>query len=170
MVTSESPRRRRLETPKQNTEGRTGCIITGAVLGIIFGATFAFYGLPPILRSIYGEENVAVGQAYEGDGKTIQVEYVEAEPGQVSVGLTVLITKSWPVNNSHFTLELSDRDDWVQARPPAADRPETGLGFRTGQQREVVLVFDVNLGDGRPEALHVSEPRIRFALPPPEEP
>lgn len=169
-MTSESPRRRRLETPRQNTEGRSGCIITGAVLGIIFGATFAFYGLPPILRSIYGEENVAAGEAYEDSSRTIQVEYVQSEPGQVSVGLRVLVTGSWPVNNSSFTLELSDREEWVQAKPPTPARPETSLGFRNGEERQVVLVFDVNPGDGDPEALHVSEPRIRFALPPPEEP
>ncbi len=169
-MTSESPRRRRLETRKQNTEGRNGCIITGAVLGIIFGATFAFYGLPPILRSIYGEEKVAVSQAYEDGGKTIRVEYVHVEPERVSIGLRVLVTESWPVNNSTFSLELSERDDWVQARPPAADRPETSLGFRAGQEREVVLVFDVAEADGDPAALHVAGPRIRFALPPPEAP
>jgi hypothetical protein len=169
-VTSESPRRRPLESRKQNTEGRNGCIITGAVLGIIFGATFAFYGLPPILRSIYGEEKVAVGQAYDDGSKTIQVEYVRVEPERVSVGLRVLITESWPVNNSTFSLELSERDEWVQARPPAADRPETSLGLRIGEEREVVLVFDVAPGDGDPDALHVSGPRIRFALPPPEAP
>jgi hypothetical protein len=167
---SPPPARRRLESPKPNTEGRTGCIITGAVLGIIFGATFAFYGLPPILRSIYGEEKVAAGEVYRGDGREMHVEFVLIEPPGVTVGLSVLTNKTWRVTTSDFTLELADRDDWVEARPPDPGRPETQLNFRLGQRQEVVLVFETDPGDGVPEALHVSDPRIRLALPPPEKP
>ncbi|MEO6398546.1 MAG: hypothetical protein ABIP13_08770, partial [Tepidiformaceae bacterium] len=55
-VANPASARRRLESaPDPETKGRKGCLIWGAVLGIVVGATFAFYALPPILRHFYGE-------------------------------------------------------------------------------------------------------------------
>src|SRR5262245_854065 len=82
--------RRRLQSGENpDTKGRSGCLITGAVLGIIFGLTFAFYGLPPILRHYYGEKHVAAGQAYTSGGRSINV--VTSASGSEPAGITVRV-------------------------------------------------------------------------------
>ena len=74
--------RRRLQSANpQDTKGRGGCLVTGAILGIIFGLTFAFYGLPPILRHYYGEEKIEAGQAYVDGERRLQVTVESRCPG-----------------------------------------------------------------------------------------
>jgi hypothetical protein len=66
-MTGEPRVRRRVEEPGPDTTGRTGCIAVGAVLGIVAGALFTFFGLPPILHHFLGETHIGVGETYEGD-------------------------------------------------------------------------------------------------------
>src|SRR6185312_12330917 len=58
----------------ESREGRTGCLIIGAVLGIAIGALFTFFALPPLLNHYFGEQHIGVGGTYEGGGKTVQVD------------------------------------------------------------------------------------------------
>lgn len=159
-------RRQRLDAGEKQREPRAGCLITGAVLGIIVGATFAFYGLPPILRSIYGEKAVAPGEVYTGDAKEIRVVSVEA--GEITaVTLSIRTNKSWAPDLNDIRLEIAGQDDWLHPLPPEAGLPATAPGFTLGQERELLLRYEIPPGiDGTPVALHLAEPRIRFELGP----
>lgn len=142
-------------------------MLIGAVLGVIVGASFAFYGLPPILRSIYGETKVAAGGAYTGDAKEVRIERVEQQDGVVRVTLSARTNKTWAPRAGQFALELAGGGDWIEAEPPDEAEPATSLEFELGERRELVLVFRVPPGrEGEPEALHLSTPRVRFALAP----
>ncbi len=161
-----SPPRRRLETyTPEDTRGRWGCIGVGAVLGIVIGAMFAFYGLPPILRSIYGEAEVGPGESYSGDAKEIRVATVQHSGSEVRVTLQARTNKTWRPEAFDFSLELSTGGDWLEAQPPSADDPATALSFELGVRREIALVFVLPPGRaGDPKALHLSSPRVRFDL------
>ncbi len=168
--------RRRIEDPSAKAkEGRGGCLITGAVLGIIVGATFAFYGLPPILRHYYGEEKVAAGETYEGDGKVIRVDRVDHiwddtpdDPwgSVVIVILTLTANKTWAMQPEEWRLEVEGVDDWIPARPPRVAPPED-FGIELGVERQLVLRFHLPEGaEAKPLALHLATPRVKFALLP----
>lgn len=176
-----APRRRRLEpAPGEAPSGRKGCIVLGAVLGVVVGGTFAFYGLPPILRSIYGEKHVAAGATYRGDAKELRITAVDAgsdrrgqssdprfpadEPS-ISVELAVRTDKTWRPEIGDFRLELTTGGEWVHARAPVAGVPETALDFALSEPRTLLLRFPIPARvDARPKALHLESPRVRFAL------
>ena len=174
---SPPPTRRRVQAspPKTETEGRTGCLITGALLGIIVGATFAFYGLPPILKHFYGEQHVAAGQPYSGDAKTIRVASagIQTEAGDGGtvfvVELAVETNKTWTLNASDVTLQFPGGGDWQKAESiGSADGLHPGPAFAF---RPVDLATEVRLrvvfkpgNAGVPTYLHLADPLIRFAL------
>lgn len=170
--------RRRLEDPgAKKTEGRFGCLLTGAILGIIFGATFAFYGLPPILRAIYGEEHIGLGETYSGDGKSLRVESLRT-PGDgsdtsaqaiVHVFLSVRTNKTWNPQIDDFQLELSSGGDWIEPLPSVPAVVESSLLFPLGEERLLLLRFRLPEANAEPYRLHLAEPRVRFDLPPVED-
>ena len=160
------------------SQGRSGCLITGAVLGIIVGATFAFYGLPPILRHFYGEKHVAANAQYVGDAKTIRVSRIDITPdpaaglpGEMAdkwyVTLVVTTNKTWAPVPSNFQLELTGLGDWVDAAAMAVDASGTGGGIALGEEVHIFLTFPMSLSkpEANPRYLHLSDPRVRFALP-----
>lgn len=174
-----SATRRRVQAspPKAESEGRAGCLITGALLGIIVGATFAFYGLPPILKHFYGEQHVPAGQAYTGDAKTIRVTSagIQAPTGEVGpmmvVELAVETNKTWTLNASDVTLQFPGGGDWQKAESIAsADGLTSGPAFEfrpADLATEVRLrVFFKPTHAGAPTYLHLADPLIRFALDP----
>lgn len=166
-------RRRVLAGPGEGRQGRSGCLVTGAVLGVVVGAIFAFYGLPPILRAVYGETRVAAGATYEGDGKAIRVESVRRsiEPQVVSlfsewvVTLTVTTGQAWEPEPADWRLEVPGVDEWLAARDPGGG-PEQSLRFAAGAERTLVLRFPRGdrQGGAPPKALHLGDPRVRFDL------
>jgi len=160
-----APQRRRLEPAAEETSGRSGCVVLGAILGIIVGAVFAFYGLPPILRSMYGETRIAVGGTYTGDAKEIRVELIETGGGQVRLTVSVLTNKTWEPKPADFRLELSSGGDRIKAAVPEPNIPETSFDFGLGVGRTLVLVFPLPAGSvGGPRALHLADPPVRIAL------
>lgn len=183
-MTQTPPVRRQLEQPSAEKQGRPGCLITGAVLGIIVGATFAFYGLPPILRYYYGEKTVAVGETYSGDAKTLRV--VEAvrvaiDPGDGSVlpwfvTVEVLTNKTWRPEADDFSLEVDGVDEWVVADEVSllngAGDPSDAGAIPLGKPALVMVRFEPPAGAKIEDAthLHLSEPRLKFELPVPAGP
>jgi hypothetical protein len=140
--------------------------VLGAVLGVIVGIMFALYGLPPILRSIYGEKSVADGATFEGDGRVILVVAVERipEPDLFLVSLDITSNKTWEVGPDSFQLEISTQDDWIPALP-ADSRLETSFDFVLGEQRTLLLRFEAPARlDARPVELHITDPRVKFEL------
>ncbi len=128
---------------------------------------FALYGLPPILRSIYGEKVVAAGETYEGDGRVIRVVSVEraSDPERYLVTLDVTTNKTWDLQPDDFNLEISTQKDWIPALPPDASDPDTSLDFTLGQERTLLLVFEApQRVDAKPERLHLEHPRLKFDL------
>lgn len=158
-------------------ESRSGCLIWGAVLGVVVGGMFAAYGLKPILRHYYGEQRVAVGQAYEGDAKVIRVvkagttpcgDYQPPPNGRddcYEITLEVTTNKTWAPAVSAFSVEFSGVKDWVEAHL-ASPSTEGVPPFPLAEQRTIFLRFrrPVTVG-AEPEYLHIAEPRVRIALP-----
>ena len=192
VTASPPPRRRVLEPAQAQGEKRSGCIMLGAVLGVLVGATFAFYGLPPILRHFYGEQRVAAGQERTAEGKTFRVLAVYAGFDPICVGtnvagspcrdvvqvsLTVAAAAAWAPAPADFQLELRDVDDWIPAvsLPPGVVMEPPGeefsFAFQAGANRPLVLRFPVPEGltgaAVTPRALHLASPRLKFELPEP---
>lgn len=175
--------RRRLESGgAADTKGRSGCLITGAILGIIVGATFAFYGLPPILKHFYGEQHIASGATYEGDGKVIRVETLNPNPSAASPGngaqqgwiaqLDVIINKTWDAKASDFSIEFAEGGDWLEATAIGLDQADapnltaTSIMFdvpKLAEPHKLQLVFPAH--SGKPKYLHLANPRVRWELP-----
>jgi hypothetical protein len=179
---SPPPTRRRVQAspPKTETEGRAGCLITGALLGIIVGATFAFYGLPPILKHFYGEQHVAAGQPYTGDAKTLRVVSagVQTQGGGGTlfvVELAVETNKTWTLKASDVSLQFPGGGDWQEAESIAsADglHPGPVFEFRPADLATEVrlrVLFKPGAADA-PTYLHLADPLIRFALAPADAP
>ena len=170
--------RRRIPHESDNPrENRSGCLIWGAVLGVIVGGMFAAYGLKPILRHYYGEQRIALGQTFEGDARTIRVVHAGTERPEAFqhpagarddgyyVTLKITTNKTWSPAITSFAVEFSGVDDWVEA---GAAVPSTGasIPFPLGEQRTIYLRFarPVIVG-AEPEYLHIASPRVRFELP-----
>lgn len=174
--------RRRLESGKsEDAKGRSGCLITGAILGIVVGATFAFYGLPPILRHFYGEQHIAAGATYEGDGKVMRVEGLAPNASGASAGnggqgwaaqMDVTINKTWGAKASDFSIEFAEGGDWLEATGIGLDEADlasvtaTSIVFdvpKLAEPHKLQLVFPAH--EGKPKYLHLANPRVRWELP-----
>jgi hypothetical protein len=176
---SPPPTRRRLASSVDaKSEGRSGCLISGAVLGIIVGATFAFYGLPPILRHYYGEKHIAAGAQYVGDAKTVSVARVDITPDPASgppgemqgmwfVTVVVTTNKTWSPVPADFEMELTGLSDWVEATAMAVDKSGPGGGIALGDEVRIFLTFPMSASkpEANPRYLHISDPRVRLTLP-----
>lgn len=178
MTEPTGPARRRLEAPPNpNTEGRKGCLIWGAVLGVIVGATFAFYGLPPILKHYYGETKVAADEFYKGDAKLIRVLRVESvrpglpdgstDTGPLSyyVTLSIMSAKTWAPAVSDFSLEFTSGGDWVEGVAYNGANADGSIPLTLGDEAEVTIRFPRPIeASAAPRYLHLAEPRVRFSL------
>ncbi len=177
---TQQPPRRRLEQPSAEKERRTGCLVTGAVLGVLVGIMVGIYALPPILRNIYGETKVAADEFYRGDARIIRVSSAgrasgplgEPSPGMrredYFVELTIRSNKTWSLLVTDFTLELEGVKDWVKAAEATTDGAP-GLTIPLGEEVTVQLHFIVEVPRDSTatllaEALHLADPRVRFAL------
>jgi hypothetical protein len=177
---TQQPPRRRLEQPSAEKERRTGCLVTGAILGVLVGIMVGLYALPPILRDIYGETKVAADEFYRGDARLIRVDSAgrasdplgDPSPGMrredFFVELTVRSNKTWSLVVTDFTLELEGVEDWVKASE-ATTNGQAGLVIPLAEEVKVQLHFVVEVPRESTatllaEALHLANPRVRFAL------
>jgi hypothetical protein len=174
--------RRRLETAEDSGAGiGRGCLIWGGVLGVVVGAAFAFYGLKPILKHFYGEKTVAWSTTYTGGGKQLAVTGVthsgsggdaackpgDADPASVTcVAMKVVSNKGWDgLNASDFTLQVADQHDWLKATSIAGHGAEA-VHVTANTPSTVVVHFPATVGRAavQPDYLHLTSPRLRFAL------
>lgn len=138
----------------------------GAVLGIIAGIMIALYALPPILRSIYGEQTVSAGSVYEAEGKRIEVVAVAREGDTFEARLMVRSSQTWDIDQDDWQLEVSTADDWIRAMPADPALPDTTFAFELGEERVLLLRFPApGRVDARAVALHLASPRLKFELP-----
>lgn len=161
-----APQRRRLATEEKRSLP-VGCMAWGGVLGILVGIMFALYAMPPILRSIYGPEEVAFEQTYSADAKQATVTDIVREGDLVLVTLDFRTNKTFDTTAEDWKLEVATQDDWLEALPPDPALPDTSLDFELGRARTLVLRFPApERTDAEPVALHLADPRVRFALQP----
>ena len=145
---------------------------------MVVGATFAFYGLPPILRHFYGETKVAADEFYEGDAKIIRVLRVESVrpdlpdgpsdsvPLSYYVTVSVVAAKTWAPKASDFSLELSGGGDWVSGVAYKGANPDGAISLKLLEEAEVTIRFPRPIEASTvPRYLHLASPRVRFALP-----
>lgn len=170
-------RRRLKETEPSEPAGR-GCLVAGAILGVVAGVVLGLLGLPPLLNALFGGEPVAFDETYEGDGRVISILSLERGPdvlrglpggetAGVAIRLSVTARRTWEVEPRFFQLELTSGGRWIDAAAPVEAIPETSLEFVLGQTRELLLQFPVPPGrEGEPKYLHLSDPNIKFELTP----
>lgn len=146
------------------------------ILGIVLGV----FILPRVLDSFLAGEEVAAGGTYSGDARIISVNSVRRgsdaitlEDGSTTEGtrieLNVTSRKTWLIEPEFFQLELSERDNWVEAAEAVSSLPDTSLDFALGESRTLILQFEHELADGAPVFLHLSDPSISLKLDPPPE-
>ncbi len=177
---TQEPVRRRLEQPSEEARKRSGCLVWGAVLGVLAGLMVGIYALPPILKHYYGETEVAADEFYRGDGKAIRVAEVGrasdplGEPSagmrreDIFVAILVVSEDEWRPNVTDFSLELKEVDDWEQAAE-ATTNGAPGIAVAAGVETRVELHFIIEVPrdtveNVTPEALHLSDPRVRWAI------
>jgi hypothetical protein len=152
----------------------------GGVLGVLVGIMVGVYALPPILRHYYGEEKVAAGESYRGEGKVIRIDAIgqasdplgEAAPGMrrfdFFVSVVILTEDEWRPPLTHFAAEFKEIEDWQEA-DLASSGDEQSILVLAREESEIELHFVVELPLDEAEqltleALHLSDPRVRFDI------
>ena len=175
-------RRRVLNEGPDERQGLPRWLLWGAVLGVLAGIMLGVYALPPILRHYYGEKHIAADEFYEGGGKLIRVDSLgqASEPlGAAAAGnrredffaSVVVVTKdAWSPKATDFSVQFEGVHDWVVAKDGTIDGQPLGT-IPPGVETKVALHFVVELpAEGFPAlkavALHLSDPRVRFAVAP----
>ena len=177
------PVRRQLEQPSDEKTRRTGCLMWGGVLGVLVGIMVGIYALPPILKHYFGETVVAHDGTYIGGGRELRLDGVilttpEGEPGpgmRIEAFEAIVIgvaEEDWIIPRDHFTLEFEELDDWQPAIALNAQTGLTELHFSAGVVAQFGLRFEVEVpadqaGSLTVEALHLSDPRVKFEVAPP---
>lgn len=177
------PARRRIEQPTEDQAKRSGCLLWGGVLGVLVGIMVGIYALPPILKHYYGETVVAPQEFYRGEGKAIRLVSVTSIPvsgGEVRAGMQRedfevavigVVQEEWRPAITDWTLEFEELEEWQKATGLLDDTPD-GFVFRAGSENEYRIHFTVWYPEGEaesltPEALHLSDPRVKFEIAPP---
>jgi len=159
------------DEPAESPNLRRGCVVTGAVLGILVGALVAFFVVPPLFDHYFGTADVEFGKRYERDGRAITVmsvdEYIAGRDDQtrhVSVVLKVEPGDQWSPDVGGFRLHLQD-GLIVQPLTPEAKAPATFPDFN-GEARPFALVYSVPESDAAPDYIEVPGFRAHFHLQP----
>lgn len=155
-----------------DTQGRRGCLLIGAALGIVAGVLIAFFVLPPVFGHFFGTADIELGKTYAGDGKVIRIVNAERQPGPDGqlypgvfvVRLEVMTNKTWAPVGADFQLEMSGIDG---RRYPASSNPALGGVLPLGNRIGLVLTFaGTERRDVLPLKLHLRSPEVRFHLQP----
>jgi hypothetical protein len=83
------------------------------------------------------------------------------------VTLRITTNKTWTPLPADFQLQFEGVSDWVEAAALAVDHSSATGGLALGEEVQVFLTFPLPASrpDAKPLYLHVSSPRVRFALP-----
>ena len=86
----------------------------------------------------------------------------------VFVELTIRSNKTWDVELASFTLEVAGIEDWIKPAG-ATTGGQPGLTIPLAEEVRVQFHFIVEVPEGDDasllaEALHLANPRVRFAL------
>jgi hypothetical protein len=175
------PVRRRIEQPSAEKAKRSGCLMWGAVLGVLVGIMVGVYALPPILKHYYGEKTVEPGETYgESAGTRITLASIgqASEPlGEASPGMrrfdyfgsvTATFSNNRELKADDFSLELNEVGKWQRA-VSLDDEPTLYIPEFTETIFAIHFIVEVPEGDAgklTPHALHLSDPRVKFEIAP----
>lgn len=181
IVTQQKQRRRLESADESSTRIGRGCLIWGGVLGVVVGGMFAAYGLKPILKHFYGEKTVAWSTTYTGGGKQLSIVHVtesgsggndicapgDSDPAKVTcVEMKVVSDKDWDgLKAGSFTLQVANQHDWLDATSIAGHGADA-VHVTANTPMTVVVHFPATVGGAvvQPDYLHLTSPRLRFAL------
>lgn len=153
----------------------------GAVLGVLVGIMVGIYALPPILKHYYGEKVVAAGEAYEGSGgsriSAKSLGMASAPLGEAAAGMrrfdffasvALTLSQNRTLTPELFTLEFEELEDWQRAAT-IDSKPDVYVREFTETTIELHFIVEVPVTEAEeltPEALHLSDPRVKFELAP----
>jgi hypothetical protein len=154
----------------------------GGVLGVLVGIMVGIYALPPILKHYYGETVVEAAEPVTRDGKRLSLESFNvtehlnqtAVPFQtdfhVYSSFLVVSEEEWMPGVELFTLEIDGVEKW-QAATRVAIPADVQDRILANTPTKLIVEFDISLAEEDapeafgPEAIHLSEPRIKFKVP-----
>jgi hypothetical protein len=166
MPSSKERSRRRLDE-KPDPGPRAGCLVVGALLGIAAGAVVAFWGVPWVVNTFYGQSTVAYGEIYDQEARRIQVVDASRVDDEFHVELLVRSNRTWDVTHESWRLEISTQSARIDALPPDPEIPETSQDFLLGEERTLLLRFSATTRvDAEPVKLHLADPFLAFELQP----
>ncbi len=138
------PNRKRLSIDQDASPGnRRGCLVTGAILGVLAGLIVGLFVVPPLINRYFADNPIQPGQPYEAENAeiTLQKAY-EAENAEIfEVELTIDAFSDWKPAHTDFTIKFPDDDEVVVALPADPNVPLTNLTFLAGQSRTLLLRF-----------------------------
>ena len=135
------PNRKRLSIDQDAAPGnRRGCLITGAILGVLAGLIVGLFVVPPLINRYFADNPIQPGQPYEAESAEITLQKASVVSEIVEVELTIDAFSDWKPVHTDFTIKFPD-DEVVVALPADPNVPPTNLTFLAGQSRTLLLRF-----------------------------
>ena len=136
------PNRKRLSIDQDAAPGnRRGCLVTGAILGVLAGFIVGLFVVPPLINHYFADNPIQPGQSYEAENAEITLRKISALSEILEVELTIDAYSDWKPIHTDFTIKFPDDDVVVVAFPADPNVPLTKLTFFAGQSRTLLLRF-----------------------------
>jgi len=135
------PNRKRLSIDQDASPGnRRGCLVTGAILGILAGLIVGLFVVPPLINRYFADNPIQPGQSYDAENAEITLQKVSVVSEIFEVELTIDAFSDWKPVHTDFTITFPD-DEVVVALPADPTVPLTDLTFLAGESRTLLLRF-----------------------------
>ena len=136
------PNRKRFSIDQDAAPGnRRGCLVTGAILGVLVGLIVGFFVVPPLINRYFTDNPIQSGQPYKAENAEITLHKISVGSEILEVELTIDAYSDWNPVHTDFTLKFPDDDVVVTALPVDPNVPLTNLTFLAGQSRTLLLRF-----------------------------
>ncbi|MFN0147930.1 MAG: hypothetical protein ACKVT1_15610 [Dehalococcoidia bacterium] len=160
-----------MDTP-EDTSGRRGCILIGALLGVGAGVLIALFAVPPLFDHYFGTADVALGDSHTDGGRTVRVDRVEVGADYAGTMVTVSVTvegkTAWDFEVAAVRLELDDDVTLAGVAIIIRDAVER-VRVAPGAPVQLDLSFYRAPGStALPRILHIPGLKARFHLQPGE--
>ncbi len=135
------PNRKRFSIDQDASPGnRRGCLVTGAILGVLAGLIVGLFVVPPLINRYFADNPIQPGQPYEAENAEITLQKASVVSEIFEVELTIDAFSDWKPVHTDFTIKFPD-DEVVVALPADPTVPLTNLTFLAGQSRTLLLRF-----------------------------
>tara|TARA_B110000014_G_scaffold183601_1_gene132678 strand:+ start:1506 stop:1994 length:489 start_codon:yes stop_codon:yes gene_type:complete len=135
------PNRKRLSIDQDAAPGnRRGCLVTGAILGVLAGFIVGLFVIPPLINRYFADNPIQPGQPYEAENAVITLQKVSVVGEILEVELIIDAFSDWKPVHTDFTIKFSD-DEVFEALPVDPKVPLTELTFLAGESRTLLLRF-----------------------------